>query len=232
MRLLIKFSSVEKPVPISYFINKFTIQGLIYHFFLLSEKLKYKHEEKGIKFFCFSDVFSKDDYYYLLFSSPSKEIVEEVYKVVKNIQHFYIGYKLFKKEEVKKFNIRIRKKVRWETGSPIVVYYKEKPFSFLKDKEWDAFFHRIKENAIKKFESFYKEKIEIEEIFDRVEFKKSVAIPLQKDERKFLIFGSTWKLLEKSYVGKNERKFYQFLMDAGIGEKNSLGFGFVNQIKE
>ena len=232
MRVIIKFSSVEKLVPISYFLNKFTIQGFFYHIFLLSENLKHKHEEKGIKFFCFSDVFIKDNYYYILFSSPSKEIINEVYAVLKKLSHFYIGYTLFKKESVKKINIRLGKKIRWETGSPVVVYYKNKPFSFLKDKEWDAFFQRLKENAIKKFEIFRGEKVEINEIFDRAEFKKSVAIPLQKDERKFLVFGSTWKLLEKSYIDKNERKFYQFLMDAGIGEKNSLGFGFVNPIKE
>jgi len=232
MRLIIKFSSIEKAVPISYFINKFTIQGFFYYLFLLSEKLKYKHEEKGIKFFCFSDVFMKDNYYYLLFSSPSKEIVNEVYSVLKKLEYFYIGYTLFKKESVKKINLKIGKRIQWETGSPVVVYYKDRPFSFVKDKEWDVFFQRLRENAIKKFEIFYGEKIEIDEIFDRVEFKKSVSIPLQKDERKFLIFGSTWKLLEKSYVGKNERRFYKFIMDAGIGEKNSLGFGFVSPKKD
>jgi CRISPR-associated endoribonuclease Cas6 len=38
--------------------------------------------------------------------------------------------------------------------------------------------------------------------------------------------------LEKEYVDKKERKFYKFLLDVGVGEKNSLGFGFVNPIKK
>jgi len=49
---------------------------------------------------------------------------------------------------------------------------------------------------------------------------------------KFLIFGSLFDLLEKSYIENKERKFYKFLLDCGLGEKNSLGFGFVNPIKK
>lgn len=228
MRLIIKFSPIEGRVSTSLFLNKFTIQGMFYSIFLKSEKLKNKHEEKGFKFFCFSDVFSKDEYYYILFSSPSKEFVMETYNIFKRIEYFYIGYNIFRKIDVKKLNFKIGKKIDWITGSPVVVYYNNKPFSFLKDRDYSIFFARLKENAIKKYTSYYSEPITIEELFDKVNLKKSVAIPLQKDRKKFVIFGSMWNSLEKSYIPKEERKFYQFLLDAGIGEKNSLGFGFIN----
>lgn len=46
----------------------------------------------------------------------------------------------------------------------------------------------------------------------------------------FPVIGSNWELLEKERIKPEERKFYRFLMDVGLGEKNSLGFGFVNPI--
>jgi CRISPR-associated endoribonuclease Cas6 len=232
MRIVIKFSPIGNSPPISYFENKFTIQGMFYNFFFRSDKLKNKHDEKGFKFFCFSDVFIKDGYYYIIFSSPIKDLVNELYSVLKKIEHFYIGYQLFKKESIKRINFRVGKRVRWETGSPILVYYKNRPYSFYKERDFNAFFERLRENSIKKYKAFYGEDIEIGDIFTKVEFKKSVAIPLEKSGKKFLVFGSTWRLLEKEYVDKKERKFYKFLLDVGVGEKNSLGFGFVNPIKE
>lgn len=54
---------------------------------------------------------------------------------------------------------------------------------------------------------------------------------IAKKGREFLVVGTTWKLLEKIKIRKEERKFYKFIMDCGLGEKNSLGFGFINPIK-
>lgn len=232
MRLIIEFTPINSLPPSSFFNNKFMIQGFFYSLFLKSEKLKEKHDEKGFKFFCFSDVFKKNESFFIIFSSPNKELVKEVNNVLKKIQYFYIGYSLFKKERIKTLNFKVGKKIRWQTGSPIVVYYNNRPFSFLKDKNYLIFIERLRENSIKKYEAYYKEKIEIKEIFEKVRVKKSVAIPLEKRGKKFIVFGTTFDLLEKSYLEKSERKFYEFLLDCGLGEKNSLGFGFVNPIKD
>ncbi|MCS7093942.1 MAG: CRISPR-associated endoribonuclease Cas6 [Candidatus Aenigmarchaeota archaeon] len=232
MRIILSFSPIEEPPTISYFNDKFMIQGFIYSMFLKSDKLKELHDKKGFKYFCFSDVFFKNNFYYLLISSPDVILIEEMKNVLNKIQYFYLGNKLFKKEGVKVKDFKIGKKVSWQTGSPVIVFYENKPFSFLKDKDLVGFFERIKENSIKKYKAFYNEEIKIDEIFTKVIFNKSVSIPLEKRGKRFLIFGSTWKLLEKDYVAKEERKFYKFLLDCGLGEKNSLGFGFVNPIKE
>ncbi|MEM5832156.1 MAG: CRISPR-associated endoribonuclease Cas6 [Candidatus Aenigmatarchaeota archaeon] len=232
MRIILQFSPIEKVHPISFFNNKFMLQGFFYSLFLKSEKLKNKHEQKGFKFFCFSDVFKINNSFFIIFSSPDKELVEETKEVLKKIEYFYMGYSLFKKEKIKVIDIKIGKKIKWQTGSPIVVYYKNRPFSFIKDKNYSIFVERLKENSLKKYEAFFKESIEIGDIFDLMKIKKSVSIPLEKHGKKFLIFGSLFDLLEKSYIENKERKFYKFLLDCGLGEKNSLGFGFVNPIKK
>lgn len=234
MRIIIQFSSVEENlIPISYFNNKFMIQGFFYNCFLKSEKLKEWHEKRGFKFFCFSDVFEKNEIYTLLFSSPIKGVVKEVRDILKKLRFFYLGFKLFKIEKIKSLQLKVGKKIVWETGSPIVIYFKNKPFSFYKDKEYAKFFERIKENAVKKYSIFSGKTIVLRDsIFDQAVFRKSVAIPLKGKGKEFIIFGSCWKKLTKDYIEKDERKFYEFLLDCGLGEKNSLGFGFLNPIKK
>ncbi|MEM0481115.1 MAG: CRISPR-associated endoribonuclease Cas6 [Candidatus Aenigmatarchaeota archaeon] len=229
MRLIIYFSSAEeKDIPISFFNNKFAIQGLFYSIFLKSDKLVNLHFQKGFKHFCFSDVAKKDGNYFILFSSPNNEIVKEVKKVLRKLKFIYIGYELFKLEKVKLIKTKVKKSLDLITGSPVVVYVNNRPFNFFKDKNYSIFFERLKENAIKKYKAFYNEDIKINDLFDEAIFNKSVAIPLNKNGKKFLIFGSMWKSLKKYYISKEEKKFYRFLIDEGLGEKNSLGFGFLN----
>ena len=54
-----------------------------------------------------------------------------------------------------------------------------------------------------------------------------MSIRLQKNNNKFIIIGSLWKNMEFN-LNRNNKKFYNFLFDNGLGEKNSLGFGFLN----
>ena len=46
-----------------------------------------------------------------------------------------------------------------------------------------------------------------------------------------VIIGSVWYLLEKFEISEEMRRFYWFLMECGLGEKNSMGFGFVNPVR-
>jgi len=47
--------------------------------------------------------------------------------------------------------------------------------------------------------------------------------------RYFDVPGTNWEYLEIPRNG--ERRLYSFLLDAGIGMLNSLGFGFVNPVR-
>jgi CRISPR-associated endoribonuclease Cas6 len=92
--------------------------------------------------------------------------------------------------------------------------------------------NRLKENALKKYRAYYNEDLEFEEnIFDRMVFRKEVAVNIYKKGTRFVIIGSVWKMLEKFEIKPEYRKFYNFIMDCGLGEKNSLGFGFINPVK-
>jgi len=62
-------------------------------------------------------------------------------------------------------------------------------------------------------------------------FNKEVAVKNVKGGKEFIIIGSVWYLLEKFEISEEMRRFYWFLMECGLGEKNSMGFGFVNPVR-
>lgn len=117
------------------------------------------------------------------------------------------------------------------TGTPIVLFennHENKYYSFEKNPDFNFFFNRLKNNSIKKYVAYTGDDIEENfNIFDVFEFNKEVSIRLSIRDNSFIIIGSLWKNLGKE-INKNNRKFYNFLFDCGLGEKNSLGFGFIN----
>lgn len=61
--------------------------------------------------------------------------------------------------------------------------------------------------------------------------KLDVYVKVVKQGVLFPVIGSNWELLEKERIKSEERRFYRFIMETGLGEKNSLGFGFLNPIR-
>jgi CRISPR-associated endoribonuclease Cas6 len=65
-------------------------------------------------------------------------------------------------------------------------------------------------------------------LFDSFQFDREVAVRVKKTNKMFLVIGSLWKNLEK--FNMDDKNFYNFIMDCGLGEKNSLGFGMINTV--
>ena len=236
MRVLLEFTPMQF-VPFSK-INKHTIQSMLYYH-LLDTKYENYHNKKGFKYFTFSDIFPAKDFYpgkryNLIVSSPISELIKTWYNSFKKDKYLYLSDEPFQITNVKKISMPLRNS--FITGSPIVIYkdsQKNLYFSFKKDGDLKFFIERITENAIKKYNTFYNDDFTLEgPIFDILSFKKEVAINAKIENNEFNIIGSMWSLLKKAWIEKEDRKFYRFLMDCGVGEKNSLGFGFVNPIKE
>ena len=236
MRLIIKIAS-EGYMPFNK-INKHTVQGMLYSH-LKATKYEDLHAKKGFKFFTFSDLFPANDFYpgkekTLLVSSPNWELIETWYNQFRKIRYLYLSDQPFKIVNVKKFSLPL--KTTFETGSPVVLYkdnHSNTYLSFKRNDDLRFFMERMKDNALKKFNAFYNDDFTMDgPIFDLLQFKKEVVVKLKKEEDEFAIIGTMWKSMEKMYVGREYRKFYMFIMDTGLGEKNSLGFGFVNPVRE
>jgi len=232
MRLILKMKA-EKFMPYSQ-VNRHTVQGFLYSL-LQDTEFSELHNRKGFKFFTYSNIFPINDFFpdkekTLIVSSPSKKLIEAFYEGLKDKNHIYLSDTPLKIVEVKIFSIKPTGK--FITATPIVV--QKKPGVYISFEQGDTvelFLERIKENAIKKYNAFYDDELSLEEeLFDLLKFYKEVAMILKKDDKEFTVIGSLWSLLQKR-IPKGYGKFYRFILDCGLGEKNSLGFGFLNVIK-
>ncbi|MCW7070552.1 MAG: CRISPR-associated endoribonuclease Cas6 [Methanophagales archaeon] len=238
MRLIIKIEPSEDfSADVVY---KHTIQGFIYECLRDVDEDANFHSAKRFKFFCFSDMFPGGDFVEgeakrFIVSSPNAGLMERLFEGVRAKKDAHIGAHKVRIEEVKK--VKVPLKNQFISGSPIVLYKDSRRnlyYSFRRDGDLDFFLARLKDNAVKKYEAFYGEKLTIEDeepLFDRLRFNKEVAVKNVKGGKEFIIIGSVWYLLEKFEISEEMRRFYWFLMECGLGEKNSMGFGFVNPVR-
>ncbi len=235
MRLVIElepFSEIQYD-----YLNKHAIQGLFYYL-LKDTSFDNLHSSNKFKYFTFSDIFPISDFKpgfkkTLLFSSPSNELVNALYDSILRYKTVKIKNLNFNIQNVKKIKLNLT--YRFISGSPIVLYKDNKSneyFSFEKHNNLNFFLERLKENAIKKYNTYTGESMILDEpLFDKLIFKKEIVVKDFKIGKEFIIIGSVWKLLEKFHIPDYLYNFYEFLMDCGLGEKNSLGYGFINPVK-
>ena len=213
-------------------INQYFIQGFIWNLTKNSEFSKY-HDLPKFKYFCFSEIFPPKDFEegnenYLLISSPDRILIKFLYSKIKELNFIKFGHYFFDITVSKPFDLKFKK--RWVTGSPIILQVDRNVYWSKKYHSLNTFLKRLKENALKKYNTFYNESLSFkEEIFDLLIFQKQVAIHLKKSQHEARLIGTKW-VFEKGYYPRNLRKFYKFILDCGLGEKNSMGFGFMNPI--
>jgi CRISPR-associated endoribonuclease Cas6 len=66
-------------------------------------------------------------------------------------------------------------------------------------------------------------------LFQRAIFKKQISTRVTMKGSEQIVIGTVW---EFAFEGWENRELIQFALDAGLGERNSLGFGFMNLKKE
>ena len=235
MRIIIKFKPKERFLYED--INPYFIHSFIWNSVRRTE-FSALHDKSGFKFFSFSNIFpvsdfNEDECKSIIISSPNKPFLRVLKENIEKKSEFSLGKHKFMIEDIKLFNIELGK--RWQTGTPIVLYKDNKKneyFSFRRHKDFGFFLNRLKENAIKKFKAYHKmEEFNIDgPLFDSLSFRKEIPVKIKKEKSEFIIIGSLWKCLEKVYFRKGDARFYRFIMDCGLGEKNSFGFGFVNPL--
>ncbi|MBE2900301.1 CRISPR-associated endoribonuclease Cas6 [Methanothermobacter thermautotrophicus] len=233
MRLLVKFRPKEDSAYSS--VNNYTIQGFIYSFLKRSSEFESYHDKTGFKYFCFSNIFPVSDFKTdetknLIISSPSSRLIKAVEKEIKKIDSYYLGKIPIEVESVSLFKPRLER--QFITSTPVVLYEKNRKniyFSMKKSNEISFFMERLKENALKKYNAFYDDNYQFDgNIFDRLQYSREVAVRLKRADKMFIVIGTLWKNLEK--FNMDNKRFYRFLLDCGVGEKNSLGFGMLNTV--
>ncbi len=209
--------------------NKHAIQGLIYKS-LQGTNLSDLHDRKHAKSFTFSDWFFVNGGATFHLSSSDAELIDTVLSYYsERIGLEFLDYTL---EWVQKYEVKKTRILR--TGSPIVLADKEDKYLSFKRKTLDLtrFDQLIREKAILRYREYTGDATFTlkQPLFEELELRREVPVPVKIGGKKFLVIGSTWnKLVLRKDL--NFRDFYAWLMEEGIGEKRSLGFGYLQPFR-
>lgn len=251
MRLLIELIATKS---FSYDLKYYhKLQGFIYS--LLKETpYSILHDLKTYKFFCFSNIFplsennliKAGEKKFLIISSPDKFFIKTLEKKLNEIDKcIHIGEMEFEIHKIKKLEIKIKNNLRLISATPIIIRIPEKnyekyniPHKYRKKRYvyWrsiftpEPFIKQLEENLIKKYKLFYKKDFEIDRIFEFLEFKRPVVSHVIISGKEQIFVGSIWEFWF-SYLTKEQKEILKFGIDCGFGERNSLGFGFINVIR-
>jgi len=222
------------------------VQGFIYSL-LRNTKFDRLHDKHGFKFFCFSNIYKAKDsnHHSLIISSPDQDFITQVEyqlnKIIENQIPVEIGglFELIKVVKIPEKNLEFPLKVI--TQSPIIIRIPIEKYQGritdtapYKSVLWrqghpvDLFVEALEANMKRKFAEFTGSQID-GKIFERYDFKKQVSTKVDLANSKIPVIGSLWKLEFSTDVHPH---IQTFALDCGLGERNSLGFGFVNPVIE
>ena len=227
MRLKIKIVPQEDFVYSE--INNYLTHSMIWDL-LKDTEFEKLHDIKKFKFFTFSEIQrptsfleGREKWFYI--SSPNKYLIEILYKKISEKETIKLGKHVLNVYTTKPFNMSFSKV--WKSGSVIILQVSRNRYWSKKYDSLDIFLKRLKENALKKHNIFFNDKLDFEgPIFDRLSLEKQVAIHIRKNKKDIRLIGTKWTFW-KDNIEKDLRKFYKFIFDCGLGEKNSMGFGFI-----
>ncbi len=246
MRIKYEFSS-EKPIIVPYFYNE-GIQALIYDY-LFPEKRELLHEKgfiyekRKFKFFTFSKILKKPkvlrekklfDFGYnisFILSSPLSWILEETAEsLIKtdSIRFFRNDIFLSSVSVLPCKDFHPDNEMIFKTISPVTVYStrkdREKPFYYYSPNESD-FFKQVIENLKKKFHAFYGSNYDGD--------IKLKILKVNFTHGKQVVWFKKKPITAWNFVGKleAESKILHLAYYAGIGAKNSAGFGCIKEVR-
>jgi len=248
MRLLLNLKSLKDCSYDNSYFHK--LRGFIYSLQRESILLN-QHNVLGYKWFSFSNIFPAEkmrlnDKRSLIISSPNQDFIYYLHgrleEIRKRKERVEIGEMQFSLESIISLNPKVNHDTKLITGTPIVLriphnkynnygIVSKRPFEYWRPEyDFNAFLKQLSENLIKKYNQYYNEKLNNISLFELFKFKKSVAMPKVEEGINIPIIGSIWEF-EFTHLNPVQQKVLQLGLEAGFGEMNPSGFGFMNKVK-
>jgi len=227
------------------------LQSFIYRLIRQSE-YDDLHDRKGCKFFSFSNIIpptrtiEKGSIKSIVVASPHEDLIRAMQYELEEMRgsSVKIGAMGFRLEGSRLFNVELPEgfhECGLISGTPIVVRiprYRIPEYEIEPAKDYEyvywrknhtptAFLNQLEENLIKKYKEYSGVEPKSFPIFEKLRFKKQVAVPLRMKGEETTVIGTLWGF-HFSPLNGLKREILQFGLDAGFGEMNSLGFGFMN----
>lgn len=249
LRLLIDLRAVGAfPYDLAYHRG---LQGFIYR---LLKQAGYAglHDRAGPKFFTFSNIIPPsrwvpaDSRRKLIVASPDEPLIRAMHGEVRTFGgvHVETSRMTFRVEGSRLLDARLPDgygEIVLTAGTPIVIRiprYRLEEYGIVAPANYDyvywrkehtptPFIKQLEENLLKKYREYTGKEVDEDPFVGKLGFKKQVAVPLRTDGKETTIIGTLWDFYLQPLNGQ-KRDLVQFGLDAGFGEMNSLGFGFMN----
>jgi len=254
LRVLVRLRAQETfPYELGYHHD---FQGFIYGL-LRGTSYQSLHDKKRYKFFCFSNLIpptraiSRGSQKTWMISSPEEAFIKTIEETLTTHegQSIRLGRMAFKVEQVELRKVALLSSAFEEmvlsSGTPIVVRippYRWKEYGIQPRKGYrfvywrkeytpTAFIKQLEDNITKKYSEYFSaEEQPSLPLFEKLKFRKQVAVPLRMKGEESTVIGTLWAFHFRS-MDEARHRMLQFGLDAGFGEMNSLGFGFMNLVK-
>ena len=194
----------------------------------------------------------------LIVSSPNNEFIQYLYEKLQKQcnRSITIAHMKFSINSIDKFSVKIPNNIHVTliTGTPIIVriprekylaYGNEQSNNYnyiywRNDHPFYLFISQLENNLLKKYIEYSKfcddrysipaldtdsASIPPPPIFQKFKFKKQISTRLYMKGFQQVVIGTIW---EFGFDLNFDRNLIQFILDSGLGERNSLGFGFMN----
>ena len=245
MRVLIRLKALRSCAYDLRYHHK--LQGFIYGA-LKGTDYSELHNKKGYKFFSYSNIFpardiKEDEERNLLVASPDERFIRNFLNGLWTTGDgsMNVGEMSFKITDAKILNPRIDRNTVLETATPVIIRIpkenyekygitppKDYPyFYWRKEYPFNAFLKQVEENLIKKYNEYQGTTSSEEQFFEQFIFKKQVCNHITMKNKEIKLIGSIWQF-PFNHVDGEKSGLVQFALDTGLGELNSLGFGFIN----
>lgn len=236
------------------------MQGCVYNY-LLGTLFESLHDKQGYKFFSFSNIFvpnsGKEKREFKseiragekcswIIASPNHSLIntlkEKFTAKIGSLEKVSIGEAEFKVVSTKLIRARIGENTLIKSATPIVIripqimyanynLQSELPYLYWRpEMDFNAFIKQLEENLFKKYNEYNGTGIEKFPLFEAFRFKKATTSQIVEEGRNIPLHGSIWEF-QFSALTNTQRKILEFGMDCGFGERNTLGFGFVNVMR-
>jgi CRISPR-associated endoribonuclease Cas6 len=199
----------------------------------------------------------KNDVRTLIISSPDPQFIRYLYEMsnmrLNRLNEVKVGTMNFKVDSMQELSTKIPDNSSFSlvTGTPIIVRIpKEKYIAYDSEltKKYDYVYWRsehptsllinqLQDNIWKKYIQYHQERYvrygEVgtqnynnNSIFSDFRFKKQISTRLLINRQCHIVIGTVCEF--KFGSGSNNKDIIEFAIDSGLGERNSLGFGFMN----
>lgn len=229
------------------------VQGFVYDKLIGNTEFRGIHDSNTYKFFCFSNIFppsmaKSGQLRHLLVSSPDLQLVKSVFLHIKEnlIENevINIGEQQYRIKSSELLETKVTgSSCTIRTSTPVSVRIPERAYPIYNINEgdrkhkflyWrsnlshDIFLTLVLNNIKSKYKHFYKtDSCNIESAVQLIILLKEIVIHMPLAQHTAKIPASFWRFYFIN-LDTEQRRFLNFALDTGIGERNSAGLGFLN----